>query len=618
MKKTIAILLVAMMAVGSAFATFSGEAKIEAGLNLDNGNFGFLDQSNTLKLDVDFSTLDVDTTPVETVAEDGTVTPVPSVYASVKASLRAWLFNGEKGSAADDPMGDVKPFVAVDLAEATIGGENWSVSILEMPGMADYATSAIDTYTVKGKVDDYGFTKADFDGNYSYSAAFEKAPGVKADIFGYTVGLGVKGDLNGFTLDGLKDSMNVAAYVATPEYDFSGLTAQVAAGYSYKSVADFYGEQAFAPDGSVTINGSQVVNPAIKVDLKTKQDAYDDAKAEYDWKAAQFAANMGGVTKADVDEAETAMKTAKDALDKYINGLIEAGDIIVPSTTYDNFKKTNSIALSGKIGYSNDLISASVATDLGYNITDKEFGADVAANFTYDFLSVDAYYATKAKSGEGKVGGVTSTFSEGEYTYAYNADKWGNKYAQNVLSAQVKTDLNSFGIPVSITLATKDLLHKVDLGATVEVAPIDGLKVTVGGGYVVDTIDAYDKTDWWVANKITEVSLENKFLGQWKVNASAEYDFGFAKVAAGVDVKNLGMASYLTGDKDDILNAGSTENSVLLGLNASVESSSLIPGATLKLAWSDADDLLKVYSYSGSDYDKTNLGKLTASCSIAF
>ena len=205
MKKTIAILLVAIMAVGSAFATFSGEAKIEAGLNLDNGNFGFLDQSNTLKLDVDFSTLDVDTTPVETVAEDGTVTPVPSVYASVKASLRAWLFNGEKGSAADDPMGDVKPFVAVDLAEATIGGENWSVSILEMPGMADYATSAIDTYTVKGKVDDYGFTKADFSGNYSYSAAFEKAPGVKADIFGYTVGLGVKGDLNGFTLDGLKN-----------------------------------------------------------------------------------------------------------------------------------------------------------------------------------------------------------------------------------------------------------------------------------------------------------------------------------------------------------------------------------------------------------------------------
>ena len=600
MKKTIAILLVAMMAVGSAFATFSGEAKIEAGLNLDNGNFGFLDQSNTLKLDVDFSTLDVDTTPVETVAEDGTVTPVPSVYASVKASLRAWLFNGEKGSAADDPMGDVKPFVAVDLAEATIGGENWSVSILEMPGMADYATSAIDTYTVEDKVDDYGFTKADFSGNYSYSAAFEKAPGVKADIFGYTVGLGVKGDLNGFSLNGLKDSMNFAAYVATPEYDFSGLTAQVAAGYSYKSVADFYGEGTYSPESGLAEKITYTDDGAAKKDYDNAVAALEKAIADY---------KIGSVEWDAVKTAQNAFKAAKEALDD-----------VTKKESYEGFKKTNSIALSGKIGYTNDLISASVAADLGYNITDKEFGADVAANFTYDFLSVDAYYATKAKSGEGKVGGWDTTFNKDKQTYtvAYNADKWGNKYAENVLSAQVKTDLNSFGIPVSITLATKDLLHKVDLGATVEVAPIEGLKVTVGGGYVVDTIDAYDKADWYKANGKGEADLKDKFLGQWKVNASAEYDFGFAKVAAGVDVKNLGASSYFSGTKDGILNADSTENSVLLGLNASVESSSLIPGATLKLAWSDADDLLKVYNYGKSDYEKTNLGKLTASCSIAF
>ena len=605
MKKTIAILLVAIMAVGSAFATFSGEAKIEAGLNLDNGNFGFLDQSNTLKLDVDFSTLDVDTTPVETVAEDGTVTPVPSVYASVKASLRAWLFNGEKGSAADDPMGDVKPFVAVDLAEATIGGENWSVSILEMPGMADYATSAIDTYTVKGKVDDYGFTKADFSGNYSYSAAFEKAPGVKADIFGYTVGLGVKGDLNGFTLDGLNNSMNVAAYVATPEYDFSGLTAQVAAGYSYKSVADFYGEQSFAPAADDGDDYLIIDDSITKVYNETKK-AMDDAKEAWDL------AKLLGLS--DVNAYEEKYKNAKNAYDTYVDQQITAGNITKKS--YEGFSKTNSIALSGKIGYSNDLISASVATDLGYNITDKEFGADVAANFTYDFLSVDAYYATKAKSGEGAVGGWKTTFDESEYTATYDPAKWGNKYAENVLSAQVKTDLNSFGIPVSITLATKDLLHTVDLGATVEVAPIEGLKVTVGGGYVVDTIDAYNKDAWYEANDKSEAALKDKFLGQWKVNASAEYDFGFAKVAAGVDVKNLGMSAAVADEAK--LSADSDENSVLLGLNASVESSSLIPGATLKLAWSDADDLLKVYSYKDSKYDNTNLGKLTASCSIAF
>ena len=436
-----------MMAVGSAFATFSGEAKIEAGLNLDNGNFGFLDQSNTLKLDVDFSTLDVDTTPVETVAEDGTVTPVPSVYASVKASLRAWLFNGEKGSAADDPMGDVKPFVAVDLAEATIGGENWSVSILEMPGMADYATSAIDTYTVEDKVDDYGFTKADFSGNYSYSAAFEKAPGVKADIFGYTVGLGVKGDLNGFTLDGLKDSMNVAAYVATPEYDFSGLTAQVAAGYSYKSVADFYGEDHYAPAADSDF-------PISSETIEEKQEAVE--KAEQTLEDALKALAAASTEDTDYQNKVNDVVAAKAAYEAAVKDLNENGTIVTDTKEYNGIK-TNSIALSGKIGYSNDLISASVATDLGYNITAKEFGADVAANFTYDFLSVDAYYATKAKSGEDKVGGFNAKFDETTQKYAvtYDASKWGNKYAENVLSAQVKTDLNSFGIPVSITLATK-------------------------------------------------------------------------------------------------------------------------------------------------------------------
>ena len=608
MKKTIAILLVAIMAVGSAFATFSGEAKIEAGLNLDNGNFGFLDQSNTLKLDVDFSTLDVDTTPVETVAEDGTVTPVPSVYATVKASLRAWLFNGEKGSAADDPMGDVKPFVAVDLAEATIGGENWSVSILGMPGMVDYATSAIDTYTVKGKVDDYGFTKADFSGNYSYSAAFDKAPGVKADIFGYTVGLGVKGDLNGFTLDGLKDSMNVAAYVATPEYDFSGLTAQVAAGYSYKSVADFYGEDHYAPAADPDF-------PISSETIEEKQKAVDDAKKILEDALDALAA--ASIEDSGYQNKVNAVVAAKAAYEAAVKDLNENGTIVTDTKEYNGIK-TNSIALSGKIGYSNDLISASVATDLGYNITAKEFGADVAANFTYDFLSVDAYYATKAKSGEDKVGGFNAKFDETtqKYTVTYDASKWGNKYTEDVLSAQVKTDLNSFGIPVSITLATKDLLNTVDLGATVEVAPIEGLKVTVGGGYVVDTIDAYNKDAWYKANGMSADDLKGAFLGQWKVNASAEYDFGFAKVAAGVDVKNLGKSAAVADVKK--LSDGSDENSVLLGLNASVESSSLIPGATLKLAWSDADDLLKVYSYSGSDYDKTNLGKLTASCSIAF
>ena len=87
MKKTIAILLVAIMAVGSVFAAFTGEASIGFGGNLDNGNFGFIDQSTNAKIDLELATANAEN------AGDG------DIYASVKASLAVKLFNGEKGTA---------------------------------------------------------------------------------------------------------------------------------------------------------------------------------------------------------------------------------------------------------------------------------------------------------------------------------------------------------------------------------------------------------------------------------------------------------------------------------------------------------------------------------------
>ena len=51
MKKTIAILLVAILAVSSVFAAFSGEASLGFGGNLDNGNFGFIDSASKVTID---------------------------------------------------------------------------------------------------------------------------------------------------------------------------------------------------------------------------------------------------------------------------------------------------------------------------------------------------------------------------------------------------------------------------------------------------------------------------------------------------------------------------------------------------------------------------------------
>ena len=110
-------------------------------------------------------------------------------------------------------------------------------------------------------------------------------------------------------------------------------------------------------------------------------------------------------------------------------------------------------------------------------------------------------------------------------------------------------------------------------------------------------------------------------MGQWKVGADVEYDFGFAKVAAGVSAKNLGYAkasddrNYLS---EDVIKEGKDAvNCVLLGASASVSTDKIIPGAELKLAWEDADDVLGIYRYDVKD-DNTCLGKITASCSISF
>ena len=197
-------------------------------------------------------------------------------------------------------------------------------------------------------------------------------------------------------------------------------------------------------------------------------------------------------------------------------------------------------------------------------------------------------------------------------------------------------------------------MHTVELGVKAEVTAVENLKITASAGYVVDTVDAYDKADWVKNNPqfgpayegITDKELNKQFkedtkgvfFGQWKFGLDAEYDFGFAKVAAGISAKNLGIkAAYADMAKlsDDVVKAyredftaaqnekdakkalNSYVNNVILGLSASISTESIIPGAELKLAWENANDLLEIYKYN-ADGEKYNFGKITASCKIAF
>ena len=588
MKKTIAILLVAILAVSSVFAAFSGKASVGFGGNLDNGNFGFIDQSTNAKIDLELATANA-----ENVGEG-------DIYASIKASLAVKLFNGEKGTAKGNPAAqDAKWLpIIIKFDEAKVGGENWYVSILGMPDGPDYAKSAIDTYDVKGKTDDYGFTKADYTENYTFAVPYADTNGIEIGLFGYKFGFGLLGDytdVDGWKLD---KNLNIAAFAETPEYDFGGLTVQAAATYSYKSFSDLYGEQAYIPTAG-----------------------------KY---GAGFTINNDKLMQAFIDGHGTVG----------IQELIESGAIVLNSGyDYPGFSKTNAIGLAAKVGFANDTLSASLATDMGFNLEgddfEEVFNMDVAANFNWSFLTLDAYYATQAKAAEGSGLGTSISFDKGTYTIT---PAWGSASKKDVLSFQAKFDLNTFDVPVALTASVKDVLHTVDLGIKAEVTPVEGLKLTASAGYVIDTIDAYNKADYagvsenqkaW--NDDFKEEFKGVFMGQWKFGLDAEYDFGFAKVAAGISAKNAGFKSaYDRVDNFDAAvdkeyeNKTTTKdkynylaNQVVLGMSASVSTESIIPGAELKLAWENGDDLLKVYQYN-ADADVYNYGKITASCTIEF
>ena len=531
MKKTIAILLVAILAVSSVFAAFSGEAKIGFGGNLDNGEFGFIDKSANVNFDVDLATA-----TAEQIA-DG------DIYASIKATFGLKLTTGEKKYADGDPYSDYNGILALfreddistglfnlaviaDITEAKVAGENWYVSILGLSDAPNFAESAIDTYTVEDGYDKYGLLREDFDKAYNYGVAFEKAPGVEVGVFDYVFGVGILGDYDDDKDANLEDKLQFSLYAKTPEYNFGGVIAQFGGVYSYKG------------------------------------------------------------------------KTAAEAADP-----------------------KNAIGLSGKVGFANDTLSATLATDVGFNLEEKgkdAFDMDLAANFNWSFLTVDAYYATKATTGETPAPHGQKLNPDGTLDGVYTKYDWDNTVkdtTEDVLSFQAKFDLNAFNVPVALTAFVKDVLKTVELGVKAEVTAVENLTITANAGYVINTRDAYDK-DFNDVMKDADI-----FMGQWKVGADVEYDFGFAKVSGGIEAKNLGYAKAFADNgklSDNVAkDIKDTVNEVILGASLGVETDSIIPGATLAVKWENADDLLGIYKYNADD-DIYNYGKITASCKIAF
>ena len=392
MKKIIAISLVAILAVGSVFAAFTGSASTEFGYNIDTKDYGFIGQSNSVSFDID-----VATASAEAIGEG-------DVYASIKASLTLSLFSGEKP--ADFKEAESKILVsskdgkshlglAFSVDEAKVAGENWYVSILGMPSAPDFAKSAIDTYKVDKKklgvvVKTNGTTK-----NASNATLFDAPKGVEVGYEGYVAGVGLVGD---------EKSVNAAGYIATPEYDFDGLKLQVAGTASKKAGDGKVGTGASAKVGYATDTLSATVASDVTLAIPTVENGKVEFNADvaanvvYDFVTVDAFYGTNPVTKADKTTTKNLL-SAQVALDlnEYAPVTVKAGikDAINVSKIFGEVKYLPIEALTvtvsgdyeiqgqkawnvdGAVAYALDF--ATVTGKLGYG-SDKLLSASLVAS----------------------------------------------------------------------------------------------------------------------------------------------------------------------------------------------------------------------------------------------
>ena len=228
------------------------------------------------------------------------------------------------------------------------------------------------------------------------------------------------------------------------------------------------------------------------------------------------------------------------------------GDVTVGfGAAVGNDNEAANLGLSAKAGYANDQLSASVASDL------------VIAGIGNDEVAFDADVAAKFSFAPVTVDAYYATKAS---TANKLLNPKSNAAAENLLSVKVAADLSSFDVPVKVSAYAKDIVNAQVLGVSAS-ATVDALEVGASFDYGIE---------------------EEAYL----LGATVSYKFDAFTVAAGI-------------------NYNSTEQ---LYANASVETASIIPGATLKLAYGPVSKDGKV---------TTNLldekyGKIDATCTIAF
>ena len=223
---------------------------------------------------------------------------------------------------------------------------------------------------------------------------------------------------------------------------------------------------------------------------------------------------------------------------------------------FAGYKQGDASTIGGSINaaYAADSLKASVASDMGYDLVAEKFNFDVAAKASLSPVALDVYFRNTATTG-----------------YA----------GENLLSANAVIDLASFNVPVKLTITGKDVINAQNLSAKAEVAVAEPITVSVNGGYAFKKLDAGSYVD----------------SKTWSAGIDMKYACEQFTAKAGAALSGVTEVTKVTA-------------------NASIESESIIPGATIGLYWADVSDNAtkkKTMNLLDKEY-----GQVYAACEIAF
>ena len=270
MKKTIAILLVAIMAVSSVFAldaTLSGKFTSKLAYDFDKNWLGFTEPDNDLNLEIALSTA---------TENEG------DVYAVVKAEMNLlWETAGNETTGAaqkEEVLFDKTKINADDskfeITEASIYGNGWNLSILKAAEMTKYAkgwetyNDGDDNVDLKAPVsfkDDLGVTFTldnIFKAGFSVAADFDENEGKNFLAWASTDDLNIAGIVANASVGVTKDAASKFTYVGLgleAGYENDSLSATVGSDMSIGIPTEKNVDATFDLDVAANVNYADMV-----------------------------------------------------------------------------------------------------------------------------------------------------------------------------------------------------------------------------------------------------------------------------------------------------------------------------------------------------------------------